>query len=433
VRLLAVNRFWLFGLVFPVIAYFVGCKSGCDGIEIDGRCEVECRDELCPSGDRCFQNACSTPCKSGSDCTEGRTCEQTRSDHGTQGLLCVYRDGPPDKTAGVAGPCQESSECAERYGYRCVSGECTLTCEVHSHCGARGACTGASTDSEGDAVRLCEADDAPRAKGQFGTACPNGDECDADANFYCIGAGPGDIDAFCTQQFCEDDSACPAGLFCSTIRTRRSPCDDTCGLQGSSADDCVPAREIGPGKHYECGALELKTRLCLVREFCNECKTDADCAGKPHQICARDESGQKICTVLCDSGVNSCPWGSAAVCGLWDTDLGKETCTHRFGSCRGEGKSCQPCIDQTDCPDGLCTETQFTGERYCVDLSVSCSCPAGTESTCVGGGCPNTPAGKPLTCLGGSIYIDSPLAGKCLGAETDPLSEASRQGCWPAF
>ena len=433
-RLHAVNRFGLLGLVLPLVGYFVGCKSGCDGVEVNGRCEVECKDELCPAGNRCFRNACSTPCTSDSDCTEERTCEETTSDHGTDGRLCVYADGPPpERTAGVDGPCKESSECAERFGYRCVSDECTLTCEVHSHCGARGACTGSGRDAEGDDVGLCEADDFPRATGQFGTACPRGDECDQDENFTCVGAGAGDIDAYCTQQFCEDDAACPAGYFCSQSRTRRPPCEEACGLEGSDADNCVPASEIGRGKHFECGSLALTTHVCLVREFCNECETDADCAGKAHQICARGESGEKTCTVLCDSGVNSCPWGSAAVCGVWDKDLGKETCTHRFGSCHGEGKSCEPCVDQRDCPDGYCWETQFTGERYCVDLTVTCSCPAGTASTCVGGGCPSTPAGKPLTCLGGSSYRDSPLAGKCLGAETDPLSEASRQGCWPSF
>jgi hypothetical protein len=131
--------------------------------------------------------------------------------------------------------------------------------------------------------------------------------------------------------------------------------------------------------------------------------------------------------------VNSCPWGSAANCGLWDSAVGKPTCSHRFGSCTGDGKSCEPCVEQTDCPLGFCAETQFTGERYCVDMSVSCSCPEGTKGACAGGGCPKTPAGKPLTCLGGSDYKDSPLVGKCVGAETDSQSTSSRQGCWPSL
>ena len=39
--------------------------------------------------------------------------------------------------------------------------------------------------------------------------------------------------------------------------------------------------------------------------------TDADCLGKSNQVCADGGNGEKICTVLCDPAVNSCPWGNS--------------------------------------------------------------------------------------------------------------------------
>jgi hypothetical protein len=143
-------------------------------------------------------------------------------------------------------------------------------------------------------------------------------------------------------------------------------------------------------------------------------------------VCAKDLSGEKICTVLCDDNINSCPWGSATTCHLSDDAIGKPTCSHRFGSCRGTGKSCEPCVDERDCPTGVCATEQFTYERYCIDLSVSCSCPSGTRFTCAGGGCPTSPlpAGSQMNCYGGTEVSGTSLENKCVGAATGP-------GCWP--
>src|SRR5262249_40602523 len=159
-------------------------------------------------------------------------------------------------------------------------------------------------------------------------------------------------------------------------------------------------------KHYKCGPVTVLTTRCLHREFCTPCDSDTDCLGVRNQICAKDDSGEKICTVRCDDNTNSCPWGAAASCRATDTDVGPPTCSHRFGSCHGTGKSCEPCVDERDCPTGACTSESFTNEHFCIDYGQSCSCPSGTTAQCTGGGCPLTPAParSQMACLGGDAY-----------------------------
>jgi hypothetical protein len=90
------------------------------------------------------------------------------------------------------------------------------------------------------------------------------------------------------------------------------------------------------------GANDQTEDRCVRRSFCSPCETDADCLGVPDRICARDASGDKICTKRCDPAVVSCPWGNASECGVFDPEVGAPTCSHSFVSCRGTGKACEP-------------------------------------------------------------------------------------------
>jgi len=422
----------LLALCLPLLVRFTACAPDCQGILVNGQCQQVCQDELCPAGDRCVNNACRAACSSTSPCPAGQKCEALVSDYGTSGSFCAG----PSSTGSDGAPCSSSKGCAESSGYRCIagSGACAFTCNVHADCGSRGSCTGIATDTEGKAVHTCAPDSFPRGPGQYGTSCAvNGaTDCDTKNGFVCIGTGAGDIDAYCSKKNCTADGDCPSGSFCATSDSPDPPCEAQCGLNGKSQlANCIPSSDIGDGKPYRCGPVSLLFNVCRHREFCNSCTTDADCLGKPNQVCADDGSGEKICTVLCDPDIGTCPWGSASRCGVWDQKLGVATCAHRFGSCHGTGKSCEPCVQQSDCPSGYCTEAKFSGERYCVDLSVSCACPAGTTSSCSGGGCPLTPGGLPMTCEGGSDNEGSPLFDKCIGANANVGERATNEGCWP--
>jgi hypothetical protein len=175
---------------------------------------------------------------------------------------------------------------------------------------------------------------------------------------------------------------------------------------------------------------------CRPREFCSSCESDADCLATTNQVCAADESGAKICTEVCDPKHPSCPWGSAAKCSVWDSSLGGvSTCSHRFGSCQGTGKPCEPCLADADCgANGACYAQEFTGEHWCVDLNQTCDCGAkSTTGLCTGGGCTMSPSGLEMLCSDATTTTLND--GVCIGANTSNslITATSQQtGCWPA-
>jgi len=337
--------------------------------------------------------------------------------------------GSEPQSSGRFTACDDSSQCDEEHGFSCVDGECTYACESHSDCREVGHC--ASRIAHGKRQQFCVRDPKPPEVGGLYTPCPQGDEC-ADPRL-CIGAGPGDLDAYCSVD-CSSDDDCAAGYYCGTM-TRR-PCEAACKQDAAPSDpSCVPSDEIGKGKAFYCNALGgVERKVCRQREFCAPCNDDSDCLSVPNQICARGAAGDKtkICTRLCDPDTRSCPWGNAAECAVFDEELGEPTCAHRFGSCSGSGKTCEPCVTNDDCPGGACTSSQFTGERWCIDLQTKCECKEGVDSTgtCTDGGCPDSPSGLTVQCVGEG----STLSGICFAANcgTDTLLGTSPQtGCWP--
>lgn len=382
----------------------------------------------------CHEGECRPQCTSHGDCSKhGGFCKADP----TGALGCIKDSGKPP---GQGGACQTSKQCDAAGGYKCVDGECRLYgCRTHEDCAAVGLCKPGKLDT-GEKTTACFKDTV-HPKGQYGTRCTEGTsgECDTAKGFVCIGAGPGDVDAYCTGTGCSADSNCPTGFFCSTVRTGRPPCEATCtGVDPEPTDaNCVKPADIGAGKEYSCGPISLLRNLCLKREYCNDCETDADCLGIAGQICAKDTKGNKKCTVICDPEVSgACPWGTASSCAVTDTDVGVPTCSHRFGACEAAGKSCEPCIDDADCPGGLCLGSDFTQERYCLDLSVSCDCtglPLTQGTYCIGGGCPKTPGGLNMRCFGGNqVPATSLLLNKCYGAQIQQQFGGSPQtACWP--
>jgi len=399
-----------------------------------------CDEAKCASGQRCVADECRPPCSTSSDCSTGQSCALWGFDDGTQGSYCTVLPGS-DAAAGSANAsttgrsCSANSECAATPGEFCVSGTCRSSCSSHFDCQGFGECLNGS-DSDGHAGHYCDLG-LPQKPGQFYTHCPSGTdaECDSAAGFFCVGAGAGDLDAYCTAD-CQGDDTCAPGFACTPLT--RSPCSDACGLVGRPKDrQCVPSEQIGAGLPFQCGSHGVTRNVCRPRKFCSSCLSDADCLAAPNQICAADQSGAKICTELCDPLHPSCPWGNAGVCGVWDQALGLATCAHRFGQCVGTGKSCEPCEKDADCgPNNACNSSSFTGERWCVDFSVSCSCNGmASGGLCTGGGCPLSPGGLDMQCEDDPATTGS-STGICVGANTASglLSSlgSPQTGCWPA-
>ena len=409
------------------------------GGKLLGQYDTQCAaDDQCDAlrGYKCLAGTCKlTGCTSNAACAEiPGACVKDPSGDPTKNFC-----EKGDKRLGLGEACQKSSECDGDLSLGCVSGACAYVgCATHLDCATVGECKSAKTAEGQDVLSCVKGTTYP--KGQFGTSCQGGaaaNECDAAAGFVCIGAGVGDIDAYCTDTGCNADTDCAAGYECQALRTSKKPCADACGLTGASGTGCVAAGEIGSGKEYSCGATSLLRNICMKRSFCSECQNDDDCRTQPNQICASDGKGHKYCTVLCEPAQsNACVWGSAAECAVHDTALGKPTCAHRFGACKGTGKTCEPCVDDADCPTGFCTGSDYTGERYCVDITPSCDC-TGLQLTqdtlCVGGGCPTSPSGIATNCYGGSKMSTSPYYKKCIGADIleGKKSPYTKPGCWP--
>jgi hypothetical protein len=409
--------------------------------------KAACDEAACATGQRCVEDACRPSCTTSTDCSTGQSCALWGFADHTQGLYCVVLPssdaGRSSSDAGtdaatnlvpVGAKCQANTDCPTAQGEFCVSGTCRLACSSHFDCQGAGECTN-GTDTDGNAGHYCDLS-LPQKPGQFYTSCPSGtgSECDAANDFFCIGAGPDDLAAYCTTD-CTDDSSCATGFACAPLT--RNPCEPNCNLTGNNQDPmCVPTDQIGAGEPYQCGAHGVTRNVCRPNRFCTSCTADADCLAVPNQVCAADESGAKICTQLCDPVHPSCPWGSAAKCGIWDQALGASTCEHRFGKCVGTGKSCEPCEKDADCgSNGACTESSFTGEHWCVDLSLSCSCNGNTDENglCEGGGCPLSPSGLQIECDDDPAVTGS-STGICNGANVTAavLGASPQQGCWPA-
>jgi hypothetical protein len=332
-------------------------------------------------------------------------------------------------TSGRFDDCKADDECDQAHGFSCVMGMCSYECEQHSDCVEVGHCEAITL--EGERRQFCVRDKTPPEAGKLYTACPNGTEC-AD-KLLCIGAGPGDLDAYCTVD-CSSDDDCGLGYYCGTLIRR--PCQADCNVDAAPSDPlCAPPDQIGKGKPFYCNSFgSVERKVCRQREFCSPCDSDADCLAVPNQVCASDGKDGKICTRLCDTSTRSCPWGNAAECRVVDAELGLPTCVHRFGQCFGTGKTCEPCRTNQDCPNGACTSSSFTGERWCINFDAKCECKNGVDNTgtCNDGGCEPSPDGLTVQCIG---EPSSSLFGICYAANsgTDTLLGTSSQtGCWSA-
>ncbi len=408
-------------------------------------------------------------CATNADCAGIGKCV---IDNTTPGAVSYCEKGVVPKAPFEA--CTATSECDTDVGLSCVDGECRFAgCTTHADCAGLGLCS-EGTDDTGKKVLACTCvaelgcgETTPAPKGQFGAKCPGKDsptactsdtncpegqgchpttkrcmpkcgtlgacpdsspvcnsalklctECDEENDFTCLGAGAGDPDAYCAKTGCAADTDCGTGFYCGALRTSRPPCQSACGLQSSSTN-CVQSADIGDGKEYSCGPISLLRHLCLRRDFCTSCETDDDCRQVPDQVCAKDSGGNKICTTLCDPQVaNACPWGNAGDCDVWDSAVGVPTCSHRFGSCTGTGKSCEPCVDDAGCPTGLCTSS-LINEKFCIDLDQDCSCGlCDADADCTGGNlCKGTCKDFNNACTGDASCDRTcdTTAGKCTG------------------
>lgn len=244
---------------------------------------------------------------------------------------------------------------------------------------------------------------APKAEGQWGTACQanlgaTNPACDTEQGFYCFALSPSDGNAYCTSYGCEQDSDCGAGFGCESINNFPNA-------------NTAKRKELGPG---------ATQKACVRRAYCSACTSDLDCpaiAGVK-QRCIEDKNARRFCTSECTSKQN-CP--TEAKCGTIE-GTGIKVCYPLSKLCIGDGALCSPCLSDADCgDDGICTKGEYTTERFCAKAAPGGDCKQ----------CPKSVASlpdRPLGCT--SRDSDKLPKSYCTGLLSIDGTVGADLGCW---
>ena len=170
---------------------------------------------------------------------------------------------------------------------------------------------------------------------------------------------------------CYMGAACPANLSCfGDDGSPRAVCTHSC----NSALDCPSSMECMLNPDDATG----QSSICRPRRFCSACVNDDQCGDG--QVCSDMGMGVRFCTKLCDPGSFECP--RYADC----TEVeGRNVCTHRLGTCIGDGTLCQPCADDLcSTSDFQCLTFRQSGESFCTNTcTASADCGTGYKCTLV--------------------------------------------------
>lgn len=404
-----------------------------DGVVHDeGRCFAACTETIaCGAGNVCavrtsLKGEAVTVCQSrpivglpegkpGEACTDNLGCDEGAGlvcrEDGTCGLppaeqggACGDQQGCVDGLVCFQGSCQTASAgpgegcgqvrpCQASEGLACNEGRCFYGCNTFDGCAAGYSCQQMAAADNGF-VGVCRPQTSPNEPGQYGTACPVGNEC-ADG-FTCVrGDSPGA--SYCAKtDGCQTDTECPSGYWCGTKTNISS--------DGKTIDFANPIR------------------VCRKREFCSPCETDLDCSLQTGAVCVPDADGEKFCSLPCNVSKNSCVIGAGCV--EVDRPDGSKlsVCRPDVGVChaKGEPTGCEPCRIDGDCgPNALCANGSIgskPGMRWC-------QTPCGEPDADGKRPCPVAPNGLEMMCLdetlskaiGGPIAADdTPLYAKCV-------------------
>ncbi len=204
-------------------------------------------------------------------------------------------------------------------------------------------------------------------------SCANNAECTDGAECITINGG----NAFCHKPThpvgmglsCYMGQTCGKGLSClGDDGSTRAVCTHAC----ASGLDCPASMECAIDGSDATG----NSHVCRPRRFCSPCVTDEQCGGG--QVCSDMGLGVRFCTKTCDVGSYECP--RYADC----TEVeGRNVCTHRSGTCIGDGTLCQPCADDLcSSSDFQCLTFRQSGETFCTPTcTASADCGSGYKCT----------------------------------------------------
>ncbi len=231
--------------------------------------------------------------------------------------------------------CTEDSNCQSAV---CDGGLCAKTCNASTECA-----TGQGCFTDDNARSYCHKTTAPTGVGlacYMDQTCPDGLTCLGD---------PGSVRAVCS-------TSCTTNLDCAASMECRIDVTDPTG----------------------------KNQICSPRRFCSACVTDDECGDGG--VCVDMGLGARFCSKLCDPGSFECPrYADCTV--VTDPIAGdRNVCTHRSGTCDGDGTLCQPCADgRCDTTNNFeCLTFGQSGESFCTDTcTAAADCGNGYKCTLV--------------------------------------------------
>lgn len=225
---------------------------------------------------------------------------------------------------------------------------------------------------------------------------PAGNECKSDTD-----CTSGICHSGACSKSCASASECDAGQNCSLDAKSRLICNKPqyaagigvlCGHDGKCAETlkCVGrqysaeafctatcATDLDCPGNFQCADVPSTGKVCIERQFCGQCQFDAQCG--EGNSCTKMSNGS-FCTRACNMGGTDCPRYST--CKMVEGNKVPQ-CVHNAGTCKGEGKQCDPCntLISGECGSaGRCLQYNHTKEAFC---GLPCTDTCDTGMKCV--------------------------------------------------
>jgi hypothetical protein len=427
----------LLGVAAMTSALGPGCSKFCEtgfARNVKGKqtCEGLCSPAKCQNpGNVCVNNLCALQCASQSDCPSGQECVPVKTDgpsgvaSGAATSVCV-----PSPKAPIGAPCPNGTECGS-LPPACPDGS---NCD-YSQCGGDNCAPDPIACSDVPAgtvctVGKCQSDGTPCVV----PGCTQ-DQCQP---LVCLFAGQDDAAAYCSLADCHQDTDCPAGYWCPSVRDAHpicggkapsvpglcsSACSNTAGCTGLYGDGatcnttttlCVlPCVTPGADNTYAQGSFCTQHNECRLRRACDPCQSDLDCSIAGQHCTAMPMGSDKFCTADCASDAD-CADGFQCT---------GNACVPRYGSCQGTGNFCEPCHTDADCGAGMfCGRDPSGVERFCRSPLGLMKCTSDAQ-------CPVAPSGLHGKCMD-QTSNSNPGDGVYHTCAPHYIAATARFGCW---
>ena len=211
------------------------------------------------------------------------------------------------------------------------------------------------------------------------------------------------------------------GIYRNSCATPEADALPTGGLAsgGMAGDEMTGGTTPMPGGMPAGGMSAAGGMMANGAQVCDSCQTDVDCAGLGTGArCTGIGAEGRFCTVACDAETAPCGVGFTCLamvdqCVPVNFDCSKcparacadgEVCNAESGLCTQPKTTCQACVGDGECADGLKCAT-LGADKVCLP-ACNADTPCAAGSTCAGDVC--TPDDGACDACGGSCMAPTP-------------------------